>query len=126
MTPLPERDGALLHVTAHTAPGENGERLSSEFFDAAGQLTRPAGGFAQILAEVEQDDSYETITTRYFNADGTPLIGGEGGAAVVKVYELTDALNKENGLEQKLELGNQKGAGSRNVTPPARKRRSSS
>ena len=65
---------------------EGDQILSTEYFDAAGQLTRPTGGFARITYEVAETDQLRTITKRYLNDDGTPLIGTEGGAAVVTEY----------------------------------------
>ena len=60
--------------------------LSSEYFDAEGNLTRPTGGYAQILYDVETGNNVVRVTKRYLDADGTPLLGVEGGATVVSVY----------------------------------------
>ena len=60
---------------------------SSEYFDAAGHLTRPIGGYAQVLYSLDMDEFTYTVTKRYLNADGTPLVGTEGGAVVVSVVE---------------------------------------
>ena len=62
--------------------------LSSEYFDANGALTRPVGGYARILYDVEigPDADTKTVTKRYLDADGSLLLGTEGGATVIFVY----------------------------------------
>ena len=40
-----------------------------------GALTRPTGGYARILYDVENTDSAYTVTKRYLDEDGTPLTG---------------------------------------------------
>ena len=60
--------------------------VSTSYYDAEGNLTQPTGGYAQILYEVEEDENVQVITKRYLDADGAPLIGGEGGAKVVYIY----------------------------------------
>ena len=65
---------------------QDGKNLvSSEFFDAAGHLTRPTGGYARILYHHDVKEGTDTVTKRYLDADGTPLIGSEGGEVVVSV-----------------------------------------
>ena len=60
--------------------------LYSKYYNAEGELTRPNGGYAQILYDINADGSTTTITKRYQDADGSPLIGSEGGETVVSVY----------------------------------------
>ena len=60
--------------------------VSDEYFDASGRLTRPTGGYAQILNSFSRNNDTVTVTTRYLDANGRPLIGPEGGATVVTVY----------------------------------------
>jgi len=66
---------------------EDGNLRATEYFDAEGNLTRPTGGYAQILYEIEdRKGSAFSVTKRYLDEDGSPLIGTEGGATVVSVY----------------------------------------
>ena len=66
---------------------ENGNLRATEYYDAEGNLTRPTGGYAQILYEIEDEkDSAFSVTKRYLDEDGSPLIGTEGGATVVSEY----------------------------------------
>ncbi|MBQ4226999.1 MAG: hypothetical protein II697_02240, partial [Clostridia bacterium] len=60
--------------------------LSTEYFDADGDLVRPTGGFAQVLYEAKLDKATYTVTKRYLDSDGMPLAGAEGGATVVTAY----------------------------------------
>ena len=72
---------------------EDGKRLvSTEYFNAQGQLTRPTGGYAQILYYHEEGEETYTITKFYLDADGSPLIGSEGGAIVKYVYTTKEYL----------------------------------
>ena len=73
--------------------------LSSEFFDANGNLTRPAGGYAQILYQYEQEDGYIVVTKTYHDADGSPLIGTEGGYKVVSIYTTRHYLIEKQRIE---------------------------
>ena len=67
---------------------EDGQIISSKYFDADGNLTQPTGGYAQILYDYEPDRlaGTVTVTKRYLDADGNPLIGLEGGSIVKTVY----------------------------------------
>ena len=84
--------------------------LSSEYFDADGNLTRPTGGYAQILYDVETGNNVVRVTKRYLDADGTPLLGVEGGATVVSVYAKKGVADNETVekdlLGLKLDSGN--------------------
>ena len=71
---------------------EGDQIVSSEFFDADGKLTRPIGGFAQILYQVERAGDQYTVTKRYLSDDGSALNGSEGGAQIVSVYDEKDRL----------------------------------
>ncbi len=65
---------------------DGSQLLSTSFYDAAGNLTRPAGGYAQIVYDVVNDAETKTVTKRYLDADGSALLGTEGCASVVSVY----------------------------------------
>ena len=65
---------------------DNNQIIYTKFFNSKGELTRPSGGYAQILYEVEKTDEGTVITKRYLDADGSPLIGTEGGEVVISVY----------------------------------------
>ena len=60
--------------------------LATEYFAADGSLTRPTGGYAQIINDVVEDDTTRTVVTRYLDADGNALIGPDGSGATVSVY----------------------------------------
>ena len=60
--------------------------ISSSYYNAKGELTRPSGGYAQILYHSEGTAKEYTVTKRYLDADGSPLIGNEGGEVVVSTY----------------------------------------
>ena len=49
--------------------------LSSSFFGADGKLTRPTGGYAQILYDVKDKGKTFTVTKKYLDTDGSPLTG---------------------------------------------------
>ena len=86
--------------------------LSSEYFDADGNLTRPTGRYARILYDIAVDGDTKTVTASYLDADGNPLLGPEGGATVVSVYTTNTA--KPLGEEaEKSELGLQEDPGTR-------------
>ena len=70
---------------------EDDQIISSEYFAADGKLTRPVGGYAQILYDVALDGDTKTVTASYLDADGKPLLGPEGGAKVVSVYTANTA-----------------------------------
>ena len=70
--------------------------LSTSFYDAAGNLTRPSGGYAQIVYDVVNGDDTKTITTRYLDKDGSPLLGTEGCASVVTVYNKNGKLTAKS------------------------------
>ena len=54
--------------------------LATEYFAADGSLTRPTGGYAQIINDVVEDDTTRTVVTRYLDADGSALIGPTAAA----------------------------------------------
>ena len=59
---------------------ENDNIIYSKYYNAQGHLTRPSGGYAQILCDyVTDDNNIITVTKRYLDSDGAPLIGVEGG-----------------------------------------------
>ena len=60
--------------------------LSSRYFNANGELTRPSGGYAQILCERKEEDGQIIVIQRYQDADGSPLTGTEGGEVIVSAY----------------------------------------
>lgn len=60
--------------------------LASEYFDASGNYTRPAGGYARVIYDHEYDGNYEIVTKRCYDVAGNILPGDEGGAAVVSTY----------------------------------------
>ena len=47
---------------------EGQQILSTEYFDAEGKLTRPTGGYAQILYDIAQEAGMVTVTKRYRDA----------------------------------------------------------
>ena len=69
--------------------------FSTSYYDAAGNLTQPTGGYARILYSLEEDENAVVITKRYEDASGNALLGSEGGAKVVSTYAkgLTAAVN---------------------------------
>ena len=67
----------------------------TKYFDSNDTLTRPNGGYAQILYDVNKTDQEIIITKRYLDADGSPLTGTEGGEVVVSVYSPKLYLTKE-------------------------------
>ncbi len=74
---------------------------ASEYFNAEGKLTRPTGGYAQILYDyaIDQEKGTITQTKRYLDADGGLLTGSEGGARVVSVYTLRGFLSGDIPIE---------------------------
>ncbi|MDO4418409.1 MAG: hypothetical protein Q4C02_09065, partial [Eubacteriales bacterium] len=61
--------------------------LSTSFYDAQDELTRPTGGYARITYDARQGKrGVLEITKTYYDADGSLLIGTEGGAVVVSEY----------------------------------------
>ncbi|MCR4886490.1 MAG: hypothetical protein K5919_06225, partial [Clostridiales bacterium] len=88
-------------------------RASDEYFNASGRLTRPTGGYAQCLSEIVRSKNEVTITTRYLDANGKPLIGSEGGAKIVSVFISYISDGKENKLLQKELLGMELSTGAR-------------
>lgn len=60
--------------------------LSTSFYGANDQLTCPKGGFAQLLYEYQDNYSSIIITKKYYDEEGSSLIGPEGGAFVVSEY----------------------------------------
>ena len=82
---------------------EDGFLRATEYYDAEGNLTRPAGGYAQILYETEEGkDSVYSVTTRYLDEDGSPLIGTEGGATVVSEYSAEGDAAKAEETKQEI------------------------
>ena len=67
---------------------EKDNLLSSKYYNANGELTRPNGGYAQIVNDISEDSESgkNVIIKHYLDADGSPLIGIEGGEVVVSVY----------------------------------------
>ena len=74
---------------------ENDQIISTSYYDADGNLTQPTGGYARILYTREEDENIIVITQQFEAADGTPLLGAEGGAKVISTYAkgLTAASN---------------------------------
>ena len=74
---------------------EGDQIRATEYFDADGNPVQPTGGFAKILYDVQDEDGYRVITKTYQAADGSSLIGTEGGAKVVFKYakDLNAAVN---------------------------------
>ena len=60
--------------------------FSTSYYDAAGNLTQPTGGYARILYSLEEDENAVVITKWYEDANGNALLGTEGGAKVVSIY----------------------------------------
>ena len=71
--------------------------FSTTYYDAEGSVTQPTGGYARILYSLEEDENAVVITKRYEAADGTPILGAEGGAKVISIYAkgLTAAFNSK-------------------------------
>ena len=65
---------------------EREQIISSSYYDAKDNLTRPTGGYAQILYDVKRGNTTNIVTKRYLDADGSPLTGTEGGSVIVSEY----------------------------------------
>ena len=97
-------DGSLANVTGSYSyrvdTWQDRQILSSEYFDANGDYIRPAGGYARTLYVVQENDGLKTLTKRYLDADGSALVGTEGGAVVVYQYTSKAYLHRELETEQ--------------------------
>ena len=68
---------------------DGGTLLSTEYFDAEGNPTRPVGGFAKISYDLKYEGlATLTVTKTYQDEDGALLNGPEGGAKIVSRYVL--------------------------------------
>ena len=70
------------------------EFISTSWYNAKGQLTRPTGGYAQIKYEAQPGDGILTVTKSYLDAEGNLLLGTEGAGKLVNTY-ITDLKKAE-------------------------------
>ena len=84
---------------------EGDQILSSKYYNAAGELTRPTGGYAQILYDITEKDNTVTVVKRYCDVDGSLLRGSEGGMQVVSVYAREPLEQGDNSIVSEIRSG---------------------